>query len=141
MCKNRYPNHIYKNESVKKYLKVLKEEVALDGSTEDNPYEKRWKVEREALKSFVANYGKLMQSKEDNKGGKLYKVLYDKWISELIGYNYALCVQWDAIKLKPKSIVYVRALDKFTPNIRTNIEYDTRGFDNVQGTYDDVENY
>jgi hypothetical protein len=48
-------------ESMKKYLTVLKEEVAIDGSSENNPYEKRWKAEREALKSFVANYGKLMQ--------------------------------------------------------------------------------
>jgi hypothetical protein len=78
-----------------------------------------------------------MQSKEDDKGGKLYKVFYDKGISELIGYNYALCVQWDEIQMKPKSIVYIRALDKFTPNVRRNIQYDTRGFDNVQGTYDD----
>ena len=126
------------NESMKKYLTVLKEEVALDGSTEDNPYEKRWKAEREALKSFVANYGKLMQSKEDNKGGKLYKVYFDETMSNLIGYNYCICVQWNEQEMKPGSTVYIRALDKFTPFIRRDLQFDTRGRDNMRGTYDDT---
>ena len=139
--KNKYvrePYPIYKNESVKKYLTLLKEEVALDGSTEDNPYEKRWKAEREALKNFVANYGKLMQSREDNKMGRLYKVYYDETMSNLIGYNYCICVQWDELTMKPKSTVYIRALDKFTPFIRRNLQFDTRGRDNMRGTYDDT---
>ena len=139
--KNKYvrePYPIYKNESVKKYLTLLKEEVALDGSTEDNPYEKRWKTEREALKNFVANYGKLMQSREDNKMGRLYKVYYDETMSNLIGYNYCICVQWDELTMKPKSTVYIRALDKFTPFIRRNLQFDTRGRDNMRGTYDDT---
>lgn len=125
-------------ESMKKYLTVLKEEVALDGSTEDNPYEKRWKAEREALKNFVANYGKLMQSREDNKGGKLYKVYFDETMSNLIGYNYCICVQWNEQEMKPGSTVYIRALDKFTPFIRRNLQFDTRGRDNMRGTYDDT---
>lgn len=125
-------------ESMKKYLTVLKEEVALDGSTEDNPYEKRWKAEREALKSFVANYGKLMQSREDNKGGKLYKVYFDETMSNLIGYNYCICVQWNEQEMKPGSTVYIRALDKFTPFIRRDLQFDTRGRDNMRGTYDDA---
>lgn len=125
-------------ESMKKYLTVLKEEVAIDGSSENNPYEKRWKAEREALKSFVANYGKLMQSKEDNKGGKLYKVYFDETMSNLIGYNYCICVQWDELTMKPKSTVYIRALDKFTPFIRRNLQFDTRGYDNQRGTADDI---
>ena len=125
------------SENVRKYLTVLKEEVAIDGSSENNPYEKRWKAEREALKSFVANYGKLMQSKEDNKGGKLYKVYFDETMSNLIGYNYCICVQWDELTMKPKSTVYIRALDKFTPFIRRNLQFDTRGRDNMRGTYDD----
>lgn len=124
-------------ESMKKYLTVLKEEVALDGSTEDNPYEKRWKAEREALKSFVANYGKLMQSREDNKGGKLYKVYFDETMSNLIGYNYCICVQWNEQEMKPSSTVYIRALDKFTPFIRRDLQFDTRGRDNMRGTPDD----
>lgn len=126
------------SESMKKYLTVLKEEVAIDGSSENNPYEKRWKAEREALKSFVANYGKLMQSKEDNKGGKLYKVYFDETMSNLIGYNYCICVQWDELTMKPKSTVYIRALDKFTPFIRRNLQFDTRGYDNQRGTADDI---
>jgi hypothetical protein len=124
-------------ESTRKYLKLLNEEFAMDGSSEGNPYEKRWKAEREALKNFVANYGKLMQSKEDNKQGRLYKVYYDETMSNLIGYNYCICVQWDELTMKPKSTVYIRALDKFTPFIRRNLQYDDRGFDNQRGTYDD----
>lgn len=125
-------------ESTKQYLKVLKEEFAMDGSSEGNPYEKRWKAEREALKNFVANYGKLMQSKEDNKMGRLYKVYYDESMSNLIGYNYCICVQWDEMTMKPKSTVYIRALDKFTPFIRRNLQFDNRGMDNQRGTYDDI---
>jgi hypothetical protein len=135
---NPIPILSYKNESVKKYLTLLKEEVAMDGSSEDNPYEKRWKAEREALKNFIANYGKLMQSREDNKMGRLYKVYYDETMSNLIGYNYCICVQWDELTMKPKSTVYIRALDKFTPFIRRNLQFDTRGRDNMRGTYDDT---
>lgn len=134
----RKPYPIYRNESVKKLLTLLKEETVADGSSTTNPYKQRWKAEREALKNFVANYGKLMQSKEDDKGGKLYKVFYDKTMSNLIGYNYCICVQWDEIQLKPKSTVYIRALDKFTPFIRRNLQYDNRGMDNVRGTMDDT---
>ena len=126
-------------ESMKNYLTVLKEEVAMDGSTEDNPYEERWKAERKALKDFVANYGKLMQSREDNKGGKLYKVYYDETMSKLIGYNYCICVQWNEQEMKPGTTVYIRALDKFTPFIRRNLQFDTRGRDNMRGTYDDTK--
>ena len=133
------PQHL--TESVKKYLTLLKEEIVADGSSTSNPYKKRWKAEREALKNFVANYGKLMQSKEDDKGGKLYKVFFDKTMSNLIGYNYCICVQWDEVQMKPKSTVYIRALDKFTPFIRRNVQYDTRGYDNIRGTYDDINTY
>jgi len=134
--KKNYFNDI--TESTKKYLKVLKEEFAMDGSSEGNPYEKRWKAERDALKNFVANYGKLMQSKEDNKMGRLYKVYYDETMSNLIGYNYCICVQWDEMTMKPKSTVYIRALDKFTPFIRRNLQFDNRGMDNQRGTADDI---
>lgn len=126
------------SESTRKYLNVLKEEFAMDGSSEGNPYEKRWKAERDALKNFVANYGKLMQSKEDNKQGRLYKVYYDETMSNLIGYNYCICVQWDEMTMKPKSTVYIRALDKFTPFIRRNLQFDDRGLDNQRGTTDDI---
>ena len=140
------PYPIYRNESVKKYITLLKEnfineEFALDGNTEHNPYKKRWETERKVLKDFICNNGVVMQSKEDNKQGKLYKCFTDTWLSNLIGYNYCLCVQWDEIKMKPKSVVYIRALDKFTPNIKRNIQFDNRGFDNLRNTYDDVRNY
>ena len=82
-----------------------------------------------------------MQSKEDNKDGKVYKCLWDKYISGLIGYNYCLCVQWDQFAMKPKSsVVYIRALDKFTRNIR-QLSFDDRGLDNTRGTFDDLRYY
>lgn len=135
----------FKNKisEVKEYIKVLKdfslnEEVVADGSANGNPYAERWKAEREALKNFISNFGTLMQSKEDNKEGRVYKVYYDKLISDLIGYNYCLCVQYDEVKNKPKSTVYVRAYDKFTPFIRRNLQFDDRGLDNLRNTSDDV---
>lgn len=126
-------------EGIGKYknaITLLKEEWVGDGNSEHNPYKKRWDAERKALKDFVANYGKLMQSKEN---GKLYKCYYDKVLSQLIGYNYCICIQWDNIEMKPKSVLYIRALDKFTPNIK-QVNFDTRGRDNMAGTYDDVGN-
>ena len=123
-------------ESIKKFsnaITLLKEEWVGDGNSEHNPYKKRWDAERKALKDFVSNYGKLMQSKEN---GKLYKCYYDKVLSQLIGYNYCICIQWDNIEMKPKSVLYIRALDKFTPNIK-QVNFDTRGKDNQMGTVDD----
>ena len=38
--------------------------------------------------------------------------------------------------MKPKSVLYIRALDKFTPNIK-QVNFDARGHDNVMGSYDD----
>lgn len=139
----RVPYPLYRNESIAKYISYLNgqqlnEETVADGSSEGNPYKDRWKAEREALKNFICNNGTVMQSKEDNKDGKLYKCFWDKGLSNLIGYNYCLCVQWDEINLKPKSVVYIRACDKFTPNIRRNLQFDTRGMDNQVGTYDDL---
>lgn len=125
-------------ESIKKYtnaITLLKEEWVGDGNSEHNPYKKRWDAERKALKDFVANYGKLMQSKEN---GKLYKCYYDKVLSQLIGYNYCICIQWDSVEMKPKSVLYIRALDKFTPNIK-QVNFDARGRDNMAGTYDDFQ--
>ena len=137
----RIPYPIYRNESIQKYITLLKEsmineEWVGDGNSEHNPYKKRWDAERKALKDFVSNYGKLMQSKEN---GKLYKCYYDKVLSQLIGYNYCICIQWDNIEMKPKSVLYIRALDKFTPNIR-QVNFDYRGRDNQVGTMDDVNN-
>lgn len=139
--RKRVPYPIYRNESIQKYITLLKEnmineEWVGDGNSEHNPYKKRWDAERKALKDFVTNYGKLMQSKEN---GKLYKCYYDKVLSQLIGYNYCICIQWDNVEMKPKSVLYIRALDKFTPNIK-QVNFDARGRDNMAGTYDDVGN-
>ena len=133
------PYPIYRNESVKKYIKLLKENVINeewvgDGNSEHNPYKERWDAERKALKDFVSNYGKLMQSREN---GKLYKCYYDKTLSQMIGYNYCICIQWDSVEMKPKSVLYIRALDKFTPNIK-QVNFDYRGHDNQMGTRDDL---
>lgn len=114
-------------ESIDKYLgtiKLIKEEIVADGDSDHNPYAKRWDAERQALKDFICKYGKLMTSKEN---GKTYKVYYDKTLSELIGYNYCICLQWDAVKREPSSIIYIRALDKLTErmfqaNFDPNIE-------------------
>lgn len=129
-------NNMYYEEisRLKPFVSLLSEEIVADGNSEHNPYSKRWKQEREALKSFITNYGKVMTSKEN---GKEYMVYYDDCISNLIGINYVLCVQWDNLKMKPKSTVYIRALDKFT-NRRFQANNDTRGRDNQIGTNDDI---
>jgi len=127
------------NESIKRYLTSLKaniinEEWVGDGNASHNPYKKHWDAERKALKDFVSNYGQLMQSKEN---GKLYKCYYDATLSQLIGFNYCICVQWDSVEMKPKSTLYIRACDKFTSNIK-QVQFDTRGKDNTYGTQDDL---
>lgn len=114
---------------------AISDEVVADGNAEHNPYKKRWDAERQALKDFICNFGKLMTSKEN---GKTYKVYYDKTLSELVGYNYCICLQWDQIEMKPESIVYIRALDKFTDRI-FRPQFDDRGRDNMRGTADDVQ--
>lgn len=127
-------------ESIRKYsnaITLLKEEVVADGNSEHNPYKKRWEAERKALKDFICNFGKVMTSKEN---GKTYKVYYDKTLSQLIGYNYCICLQWDAVTLKPKSVLYIRALDKFTDKM-FQANFDARGRDNMAGTYDDINTY
>ena len=127
-------------ESIRKYsnaITLLKEEVVADGNSEHNPYKKRWEAERKALKDFICNFGKVMTSKEN---GKTYKVYYDKTLSQLIGYNYCICLQWDAVNLKPKSVLYIRALDKFTDKM-FQANFDARGRDNMAGTYDDINTY
>jgi len=131
------PSSLYMRESIEKYAHVitlLKEEVVADGNSEHNPYEKRWKAERKALKNFICNFGKVMTSREN---GKQYKVYYDKVLSQLIGFNYCICLQWDPIQLKPSSTLYIRALDKFTNKI-FQAQYDQRGKDNMLGTSDDL---
>lgn len=107
-------------ESTINYIKILKEEVVADGSAHHNPYAKRWKAERKALKDFICNFGKIMTSKEN---GKQYKCYYDKILSQLIGYNYCICLQWDPVAMKPSSTLYIRALDKFT-NKTFQAQYD-----------------
>lgn len=129
---NGIRENIFRNENMKSYIT---EEVVADGNSEHNPYAKRWKAERQALKDFLTNYGKIMTSKEN---GKEYKVYYDKTLSELIGINYCLCLQWDRVKMKPESTIYVRALDKFTDRI-FQANNDTRGRDNQYGTSDDLK--
>ena len=55
----------------------------------------------------------------------------------MIGYNYCICLQWDVVNLKPKSVLYIRALDKFTDKM-FQANFDARGRDNMEGTYDDL---
>lgn len=111
----------------------IKEEVVADGNAQHNPYKKRWKQEREDLKNYIISYGQLKTSMEN---GKQYVVLFQPEISRLIGNNYGLCVQYDPIDGEYRSVIYIRAMDKFTDKI-FNPEFDTSGMDNISGTADD----
>ena len=135
----KYDEYPFNEGRMRRYLNVLagamlSEEVVADGSADHNPYAKKWKQERDALKNFIVHNGALMTSKEN---GKQYYVYVDYYISNMIGYNYCLCLQWDPYKREVGSTPYFRALDKFTSQM-FRPEFDTRGFDNVAGTYDDV---
>lgn len=116
------------------HLKLFCEEVVADGNAEHNPYAKRWDEERDTLINFLVNNGTLMTSKEN---GKKYFTYYDEKLSSYIGINFVICVQYDESKLKPGSIVYIRALDKFTSRL-FQADFDTRGRDNMSGTNDDI---
>ena len=116
-------------------LKLIKEETVADGNSEHNPYAKKWKNERKTLIDFLVSNGTLMTNKEN---GKKYFTYYDKMISSYLGINYALCVQYNEKKLEPGSIVYIYALDKFTPQL-FQANFDTRGRDNLESTADDLQ--
>lgn len=116
-------------------LNLIKEETVADGNSKHNPYAKKWKNERKALIDFLVSNGTLMTNKEN---GKKYFTYYDKMISSYLGINYALCVQYNEKKLEPDSIVYIYALDKFTPQL-FQANFDTRGRDNLEGTADDLQ--
>lgn len=111
----------------------LNEEVVADGNAQHNPYKERWKQEREDLKDYIITYGSLKTSMEN---GKQYVVLFEPEISKLVGNNYGLCVQYDPIKREYRTVIYIRAMDKFTDRI-FNPEFDTSGMDNISGTADD----
>ena len=114
--------------------KILTEEVVADGNADHNPFRQRWQYERKMLKNYLKNYGTVMTSKEN---GKQYKVIYDPSISQALGINYCLCIQWDPIKMDVASTIYVRAFDKVTRRL-FQAQFDTRGKDNMAGTMDDV---
>lgn len=130
----------FKNESKKiiinqNQFNLLKEEVVNGGNSSHNPYKKKWDAERDVLISFIVNNGKLMTSKEN---GKRYYTLFDEMLSDYMGINFVLCVQYNEKELKPGSIVYIRAQDKFTPQLFNDINFDSRGRDNISGTQDDL---
>ena len=76
-----------------------------------NPYRKRWTAERSSLKKYIVNYGETMISREN---GKEYKVILDSFLSNLLGINFCVCIQWDSMTNIPGEIIYVRAYDKFS---------------------------
>ena len=76
-----------------------------------NPYKKRWTTERSSLKKYIVNYGETMISREN---GKEYKVILDSFLSNLLGINFCVCIQWDSMTNIPGEIIYVRAYDKFS---------------------------
>ena len=129
--------NVVENKIIKEYFNkycCLNEEVVADGNSSHNPFKKRWKHERETLINYLLNYGELMTSKEN---GKQYKVLFDEMLSNRIGFNYCLCIQWNPLTMEPGNVIYVRAYDKFTKKIfRPQLDY--RGYDNVYGSNDDL---
>ncbi len=76
-----------------------------------NPLRQRWDNERATLKKYLVDYGNVMISREN---GKEYKVILDTFISNLLGINYCICIQWDSLRNVPGEIIYVRAYDKFS---------------------------
>jgi len=112
----------------------INEEVVADGNSAHNVYKNRWIKERELLKKYILNYGILMTSREN---GKTYKIIYDTELSNKIGVNYCLCLQYDQYTGQEGNSIYVRALDKFTQRM-FKPQFDTRGFDNEVGGGDDV---
>lgn len=74
----------------------------------------RWHHERSALKTYLLNYGQLMVSREN---GKEYKVLLDSFLSNELGINYCICIQFNSLTNETGDIIYVRAYDKFTSKV------------------------
>ena len=96
-------------------MELLITESQLRKMNEDvNPLSQRWQYERFVLKDYLAKYGKLMISKEN---GKEYKVVFDSFLSNLLGINFCICIQWDSITNMPGEIIYVRAYDKFAERV------------------------
>lgn len=96
------------------YLISEKQLYNLNEGLNNNVYRNRWHHERSALKNYLINYGQSMVSKEN---GKIYKVILDRSISDMLGMNYCICVQWDPMIGDAGEIVYVRAYDKFEPSV------------------------
>ena len=93
-------------------MELLVTEQQLRNLNEDvNPYKKRWTTERYSLKKYIVNYGETMISREN---GKEYKVILDSFLSNLLGINFCVCIQWDSMTNIPGEIIYVRAYDKFS---------------------------
>ena len=93
-------------------MKLLIEEEKINEMNVGNPYRERWHQERLVLKKYLINYGQVMLSREN---GKHYKVILDTFLSNAIGVNYCICIQWDTMTNDAGEIIYVRAFDKFTP--------------------------
>ena len=93
-------------------MELLVTEQQLRNLNEDtNPYRKRWTAERTSLKKYIVNYGETMISREN---GKEYKVILDSFLTNLLGINFCVCIQWDSMTNIPGEIIYVRAYDKFS---------------------------
>lgn len=94
-------------------MELLITENQLRNLSEDvHPLSQRWHHERFVLKDYLVKYGRTMISSEN---GKEYKVIFDTFLSNLLGINFCVCVQWDSMTNIPGEIIYVRAYDKFRP--------------------------
>ena len=76
----------------------------------NDSYRDRWHYERTALKRYLMNFGQIMISREN---GKEYKVIFDSFLSNIIGLNYCICIQYNSLTHEAGDIIYVRAYDKF----------------------------
>ena len=95
-------------------MELLITENQLKKINEDvNPLAQRWHRERFLLKDYLVKYGRTMISREN---GKEYKIIFDTFLSNLLGINFCICIQWDSMTNVPGEIIYVRAYDKFRPS-------------------------
>ena len=88
-------------------ISLIAEEVVADGNAEHNPYAKKWKAAKDALKSYLFKEGSIMTSKE-------FVVMYDLKLSNLLDNKRQETTQvfslWDGLafnKYFVKNIIFV----------------------------------
>lgn len=86
-------------------ISLIAEEVVADGNAEHNPYAKKWKAAKDALKSYLFKEGSIMTSKES---GKEFIVMYDLKLSNLLDNKRQETTQvfslWDGLAFNKYNI-------------------------------------